>query len=306
MASIPDIFGGPLERDPAVALKPFPVTTVSPAPIHKVQYVVEVVGPRTMAAQSAKVCLETRWKNALGDPEIYVMAAVDERWRPLVAGDPAGAYDSLAFAWDFVTDRGSLSCAAAQDLLNVAEQFAKPLSRRAMALPPPADVDPVVAAIKDAAEHLDIGVGLTIAPRYEALPEKSVWVECAALGLQGDSKGLFEWTVPGWEEPLLTLSSLGDKESFSLQAVMNGATHPGLSLGFRVARSPNPVQVLDACLRIAEHFERKLGTITLDDTDQPLDAAGRQRLIGLLSQALSTFTAVGLTPGSPAALKVFR
>jgi len=118
--------------------------------------------------------------------------------------------------------------------------------------------------------------------------------------------GLFEWRVPGWDDPIVTLSSLGDQETFSLGAVVAGKTHPGLSVGYRVALSPNPVAALDACLRVSEYFEVALGTITLDDSDQPLDAEGKQRLIGYHGQAVAALRSVGLEPGSAAALKVFR
>jgi len=162
--SIPDIFGRPLQPDPKVALKTCTLNRQIPGPQHKVQYVVELVGPRTIPTQSAASCLDSRWRNALGDPEIFVMAASDDRWRPYEAGDQAAAYDSLAFAWDFVSRRGSLSNAAAQNLLNVAEQLGKALSRRAMPMPPPSDVEPAVRAVEEAAEHLDIGVGCPCRP----------------------------------------------------------------------------------------------------------------------------------------------
>lgn len=304
--SIPDIFGSPLQPDPTVALKPFSPPVTKPGPVHKVQFVVELVGPRTMPADTVRACLTPQWKGALGDPEIYVMAAADDRWRTLQVGDQAVAYDSLAFAWDFVSPRGSLSIASAQSLLGVSEQFAKAISRRAMPLPPPADVEAAVKAVEDAAQDLDIGVGLSIFPRGDAIPEKSVWLACTALGLQVGGSGLFEWTVPGWEDPILTMSSLGPKETFSLAAVVAGDAHPGLSVGYRVARCPNPVAALEACLRIAAYFEQRLGTFTLDDSDEPLDERGRQRLIGYHGQAVAALRAVGLEPGSPSALKVFH
>jgi hypothetical protein len=303
--SIPDIFGRPLLPDPAVALKPFAPAQTVPGPQHKVQYVVELVGPRTMAAEAVKSLTDKRWMSALGNPEVYVMGLADDRWRPFAAADPANAYDSLAFAWDFVTGRGSLSNAAAQNLLNVAEQLGAALSRRAMPMPPPSDVEPAVRAVEQAAENLDIGVGLSLIARAAPLPEKEVWQTCAALGLQVGGSGLFEWRVPGWDDPIVTLSSLDDKETFSLDAVIAGKTHPGLSVGYRVPRSPNSVAALDACLRVAGRFEAALGTITLDDSDEPLDEAGKQRLIGYHGQAVAALRAVGLEPGSAAALKVF-
>jgi hypothetical protein len=175
-----------------------------------------------------------------------------------------------------------------------------------MPMPPPADVEPAVRAIEDAAQNLDIGMGLSLLPLGNPLPEKDVWIACAALGLQVGGSGLFEWRVPEWDEPLLTLSSLDDQETFSLQAVTAGKGHPGLSVGYRIPRSPNSLAVLQACMQIADYFERALSTATLDDSDEQLDAAGKQRLIGYHGQAVAALRAVGLEPGSPAALKVFR
>src|SRR5690349_1319330 len=99
------------------------IAPLVPAPARKVQFVVELVGPRTVPAAQAGELLHPNWRAALGQPELWAMRPADAAWQPLRALTQ-GSYDSIALAWDMVTPQGDLSAASAIHLAGVAEQFA--------------------------------------------------------------------------------------------------------------------------------------------------------------------------------------
>src|SRR5688572_32004658 len=113
MADVTSVFGQTLSRDPRVGLPNPPAPkTERPGPEHKVQFVVELVGPRSCLASSAATLLDPKWFQALGQPHLYSMAPADKDWQTLTARAD-GSYDSLALAWDMVADRGELTSQAA-------------------------------------------------------------------------------------------------------------------------------------------------------------------------------------------------
>src|SRR5947209_1046377 len=120
------IFGEQLQRDPAVALPDITVSAkLTPGPVRKQQFVIELVGPRTVPAANVKVLLDSQWQSALGKPQIFVMGGADQFWRPLLSNDSSGAYDSVALAWDLISPQGQLNANSSQQLWNVAEHFAQ-------------------------------------------------------------------------------------------------------------------------------------------------------------------------------------
>ena len=182
MQDVQSIFGAPLGPDPAIALRPPSLLPAAkPGPLHKVQFVVELVGPRSVAAAAVANLLSPQWYEALGRPEAFAMAPADTQWRVLTAST-AGSYDSVALAWDIVSPRGELSSTAPQHLLQVAEQFATQIQRRAMSLPVPGDVDRIRRQLMEYRDNLDVGFGMTVLT-HAGIAERDVWLTCSRLGL---------------------------------------------------------------------------------------------------------------------------
>lgn len=305
MADPSTIFGRPLARDPQVALPSMPPKRADKAgPQHKVQFVIEFVGPRSVPAASAAVLLGSQWFASLGEPEAYAMAPADNDWRPLT-NTSNGSYDSLALAWDLVSERGELTSQAAAHLLRMAESFASHIQRRAMPLPPPADVGRYVAPLKELAEALDIGVELMLVPKARNFQERDVWIACAALGLDLGSDGFFELRASGFDEPLLTVTPMGGANAFSLTSVQAGVDHPGLMLGFSVPRSPDPSFSLGVAFKAVDYLCQTLNAAAFNDADQMLGPTTRNELTSNLHAAVRTLSGVGIEPGSHAALKLF-
>lgn len=305
MADIQQLFGGPLQRDPSFALAAAPASPpVRPGPLHRVQYVIELVGPRTATAAQIKALLQPNWFQALGQPAIFVMAAADASWRPLVETDAAGAYDSIALAWDMVKDGHKLGKASAQHLLHTAESFANAVGRKAMPMPPPDDVDSAVRVLGSLQENFDVGVNLSVLPQVALFPEKEIWIGCAALGLDLSPNGLFEWKAAG-SEPVLGVGPLTNYPGFSLAQVSAGVVHEGLDIGFSLPRSPDPMNGLEACFRVAEYLGRRLGGVPVDEDDQPLTERSKATLRDQLREGDRALRSAGIAPGSAEALKLF-
>lgn len=305
MPDIQQLFGGPLQRDPSFALNAAPSPAPAKAgPLHRVQFVIELVGPRTATAQQVKALLQPNWFQALGQPEIFVMAAADAVWRPLRDTDIAGAYDSIALAWDMVKEGHKLSKASAQHLLGTAESFAQAVGRRAMPMPLPEDIDSAVRVLGSLQENFDVGVNLSVLPQVALFPEKEIWIGCAALGLDLSPNGLFEWKAAGGP-PVLGVGPLTNYAGFSLSQVSAGVVHEGLDVGFSLPRSPDPMNGLEACFRVAEYLGRRLQGVPVDEDDQPLTERSKATLREQLREGDRALRSAGIVPGSAEALKLF-
>ena len=300
-----DIFGEPLLKDPAVALPPVTVhPKITPGPVRKQQLVIELVGPRTVPAANIKALLEPQWFEALGEPQIFVMSGSDQFWKVLAKTDTSAAYDSIALAWDLISSKGHLSANSAQHLWNSAEQFARQIQRRAMAMPVPADVEPTIQALQQLKENLDIGMNLTLVPCWDTFPEKEVWRVAAALGLEYANDGSFQYKCSGSEQPLFTLSP-GDADRFSLAQVQANQKHPALGLGFSVPLCPDPVTALSACFHTADVFKDRADGALVDEDYKPVDDAAKARITNELQQAVDALNRAGFPPGSAEAIKLF-
>ncbi len=264
------------------------------------QFVIEFVGPRSLPSAQAEALLHPDWQNALGRPEVWAMAPGDTEWRRLREGD-GGSLDSIALAWDAVSSQGRLGRAAAERLYHVADQFAQPAQRRAIALPQPEEVEALVHHLETLRETLDIGFAIAAA---ETLSEETIWRRCAALGLEYSPEGSFLWKAPGYEGPLLEVTPLGAADRFSLGAVQRGERHEGVGIGFSVPRSPDPAASLLGCFHVADAFARG-GAKLFDEEGHPLTSIKRNELQALLQQALGLFRQADLLPGSEAALRLF-
>lgn len=299
------IFGQELKRDPAVAIPP--LIGAKPPPIgpeHKVQFVIEFVGPRSLPAHSALALLEKDWTQALGHPEVFAMAPADDRWQNL-DGSFSGSIDSLALAWDVVANHGELTSQACAHLLQVAESFGTQIQRRALPLPPPPDINRMAATLREIKENLDIGVEIMLIPRGPEFTEREVWIAAAALGMEYSQEGFFELKGPSQETPLLTLTPMGGMPSFSLASVQSRTTHPGLMLGFSVPLSPDPVFSGECALRVGSYLEQNLGGVLFNDADQTLGPNARSELKSNLLAAVRALSSAGVEPGSRAAIKLF-
>jgi hypothetical protein len=293
-----------LNPDPAIALTPpDPVPVPKEGPLHRLQFVIEFVGPRSVPAAAARHLLVPNWYGALGQPQVFAMRAMDLAWHRMTA-TPDGSYDSIALAWDMVTGQGALTPDSAKNLLRTAEEFGPYISRRAMPMPVPAEVRQVVKNLQSIRDALDVGFTLSVGARRGGFAERDVWIECARLGLQFENGG-FEYRAPKAPAPLFAVTPYGTTDAFSLGAVQAGAVHPGVTIGFSLPLSPAPTQGLEGALRAADHLAAKLDGVVLDESDQPLTDRTRQKLRAELRNALSLFSRAGITTGSAEAVRLF-
>lgn len=298
------IFGAIPAIDPAVALPKIPVTlTPKYGPLHKVQFVIEYVGPRSVLASQAAKLLDPQWYRALGSPTMYAMRPADLHWAPLTSALD-GSYDSIALTWDFLGEEGQLSSASCLQLLQTAERIGPYLQRRPMPIPEPADVDTIVEALLAAREVLDLGFAINVVSERD-FAERDIWIQCARLGLDFDSSGAFAWRLPDTLGPLLYVTPFGASESFSLGAVQRGVEHAGVTIGFSVPRCPSPRHALDGAFHIAKVVAGALGGAIFTDDERPMTTAERKHLFNSMDQALVLFGQAGLVPGSAECAKLF-
>ncbi|MBI1755705.1 MAG: hypothetical protein HYR64_01185 [Fimbriimonas ginsengisoli] len=300
---VEDLFGGPLRADPYISLKAPPLPDAKIGPLPKIQFVIEFVGPRSISGASANALAEPQLRSALGSPEVWTMNQSSNEWAPLRANVNI-TYDSLAVAWDLITDAGTMTTASARQLLAAVERFATDVQRRAMPMPVPESVDPLVRHWIAVRESLDIGFSMAVARDGDDLAEREIWRLCAALGLNLGPTGAFEWRIEGWEHPLLAVTPL-EADAFSLRDVNLDAKHRGLGLGFNVPRSPSPSASLEGCFGIANQFALRTGSKLFDDTMAPMTPADQESLRSDLNEAVKALASAGLTPGCSEALKLF-
>ena len=305
MSEVDAVFGKPLQPNSAVAISSPPARNPEPnGPHHKVQFVVEFVGHRSVPATVAAALHSPQWFQALGSPELFAMSPSDQVWQTLTTRTD-GSYDSLALAWDLLSANGQLTGSSANHLLKVAEGFASEIQRRAMPLPPPGDVDRLVKALNEIRDGLDIGVEVLLVPHGQEFLEREVWLALAELGFDIGASGFFEFKGPFDSAPLVTVIPTGGRDSFTLGAVQQGIRHPGLMIGFNVPTSPNPEFALDAVFRTADHLRNKLDATAFTDDDLPLDPSTKARLQSYLQDGIQALHRVGIEPGSRAAFKLF-
>lgn len=299
------LFGQTLGPDPAVALPPVDIVVpVKTGPLHKVQYVIEFVGPRSIPAPAAVHLLGVEWYQALGQPHIYAMRPADLHWQRLT-NETDGSYDSLSMAWDLVTPRGTLSASAAGHLLATAERFGPFINRRAVPLPHPGDVERVVRGLQEIKEALDIGFALNVYASGSGFSERDLWVLCARLGLTFGPNGSFDWSLPDYPHPLLSVTPFGQVDAFSLRQVQTGLRHDGVTVGFWLPLCPAPAQALDGCFRVATQIAKELGGEVRDEDDRRITARTLDKLKSDLRQALGLFSQAGLVAGAPETTKLF-
>ena len=305
-ASITDLFSEPLQPDPAVALDASPIRfpKAVAGPVHGAQFVIEIAGPHTVPAQSARELLGPKWHAALGQPEVFCMAAADKTWRLMSTTDGAGAYDSIALAWDLLSTRGELSSSSAAHLLQAASSFAQSVQRRAFPFPDPPQVDRLVASFQQARENLDFGVELVVQAPVP-LAERDVWVACANLGLDLSTEGAFIWKAPSWEDALLAVASIDEGALFSLRGVKSSLTHEAITVGFNVPRSPDPAGCLKAAFHVAIVLAERLEAQAFDEEGRAITPKLQAELHSHLMQAIQSLEDSGIKPGSGIARKIF-
>ncbi len=301
----PDLFGQPLLADPEVALQPIDLhLPLKTGPLHKIQYVIEFVGQRTVLAANACQLLSPDWYQGLGKPKLHVMRPADLHWQPLTASTD-GSYDSLAMTWDLIDEKGSISSRSAAHLLDLAEAFAPYIQRRAMAMPVPREVDAAVRTLEEAKDLLDIGFEISVMSNRAMFYEKELWIECAKLGLEFSPGGSFDWRVPGHPYPLLSVTPIGDTCAFSLANVQLGMTHVGITIGFHLPLNAAPIQAIEGCFHVAEQVAHDLGGRILDDSDRELNERIKNELRQDLKEGISLFARAGMTTGSAETIGLF-
>ena len=271
-------------RLPAPAVSP-----LAPAPTRTVQFVVELVGPRTAPATQAAELLRPDWRAALGQPELWAMRPADTAWQPLRAL-MHGSYDSIALAWDIVTPQGDLSTTSATHLVSVAERFANAIGRRAIPLTAPTDLAQEARKIKGVQESLDAGLSiLVVSPRPVAVSEFGRELE--AMGLTPHD-GEWAWLSEGHPEPLFAATPFESPMT------------DGITLGFRLARCPDPSVALEGLLNVVDTLSQS-GLAAFDEDPHPLSAAKRETLRQEIRAGTQALTSIGFAPGTWPALKAF-
>jgi hypothetical protein len=297
-------FGVPLQPDPAVALIAPVCKRPQPGPVHRAQFVVELVGPRSIAATSANALLQPQWYEGLGRPQVFVLSPADTVWRPL-AVTSGGSYDSLALCWDIVTLQGELSSVSGHHLLTMAESFASQVNRRAIPLPPPADLDRTAKTIEKIRANLDVGISMVVLPPAGLIAERDLWVQCSRLGLTFGTTGAFEWRSDDHPSPLFSVTPIGNAERFSLRGVQTETLHEGVTLGFNVPTSPAPMAAVDGLFHAGDVLAQSVEGAVFDPEGQPMNAKMRDRVRRDLLGSVQVLEEVGVSPGSAAALKIF-
>jgi hypothetical protein len=295
---IVDSFG----PDPSVVLPSLAVAPLRTGPLYRIEYVIELVGPRTVPAASAARLLDSDWYGALGSPTMWAMRPADTAWQPMT-NSMDGSYDSIALAWRIITARGSIGRAAADRLFEVAERFAGEIGRRAVAVPTPEEVETQAKDLGQITDYLDAGIGAAIGGTAPFV-ERDIWTVCSALGLEFTPSGEFAWRADG--RTLFAVSPVGDFERFSLAGVQAGNRHEGLSIGFRIAVCPDPPAALAGMWHAAKVLAQRLGGVVFDDSERPLTASAERAAEQELRQALQLFVRAKLVPGSAEAIGLFE
>lgn len=303
-AELFSILGRPLGLNPERVLTPIKLPSWKPesGPYHKVQFVIELIGPSLIPHTAAKSILEGAARTSVGDPEIYVMAPGQSRWQALWAGDANIAYDSLAFAWDLVTERGTITEPSANELLRRAERFANTVNRRAAPLPPPRDAASAAKNLAAIKEGLDIGVDILLTPKGGIMAMQDLIPEAYEIGFSLRESGLLEWRIPGWPEPILTLFPAYEGEQFDPRVTPQCG---GAAVGFSVPCSPSPLEALDRAFAAADALSERLDAAATDDEGRLLSPSLRTQWVQLLERAVTEIERVGIKPGSAEALRLF-
>jgi hypothetical protein len=294
--------GKKLEPLPSKSLKPvsLPPLLVSPMPLYKVQFVIELVGASLLPGEGVRQLLERQTYRALGAPEIFVKIPGRVPWVLLHPLEDSLAYDSLAFAWDMVSPNGALSVSSAMELYRRTEAWAKIWERRAIPLPHPQEVGEVVQNLLNIRENLDFG--LCFFASYPQGQDCLTLIERAyQLGFRMQAGGWLEWRLPGWEDALLEIKTIEGDGSFDLKARSHTQ---GLSIGFRVPCSPAPLEVFDRALETTLVLSKHGGEALTEDSE-PLREENAWQYREWLKEAVQMLTHVGAEPGSREARRLF-
>lgn len=295
-----------LRTDPSLALPKIDVPRFQPKAFYpKLEFVVEIVGPRTVPANQALAALRPDWQAALASPKVVCMAPSDTEWQILTNGTRAQAFDSLAFCWPFLSPKGQLTRRSAAHLLAVSESFAGQIQRRAIPHMPVEGVESRAADLRALSDQLDYGVGLTLAAPTGGVSEMRIWETAASLGLHLSSEGEFVFRAEGLEEPLFALSTLGPPVAFSLEGAKAEILHEALSVGTRIPTNPAPEPSYEAMSRAAQVFASRLGLEIADDDGNRLTQEGLEQLGRSVWQAAETLRQAGIVPGSPESRLIF-
>lgn len=124
--------------------------------------------------------------------------------------------------------------------------------------------------------------------------------EASGLALEADGK----FALRNDEQRLLYTLGAQDGTAFSA-ATMRDATPQALSLSLDVMRAPDTRRSFESMARFAHQLASVLGGSIVDDNGHALDGRGVTAIAVQLDSVRARLEARGLTPGSPAALRLF-
>lgn len=265
-------------------------------PLPRIQWVVELVGPRSVAAADALRLLDPDWKGILGGPLVWAMAARDDRWQELL-GHSATSFDSIALCWDLVDPRGALTRSAAETLLARATEFGEAIGRRALPLWPADETESRAAAAQRLVDRLDGGFAVTAA-FARPVPEAEIVERLRAEGFaRPDGEGGLEWGKPG-HPPFLTATPTGEPFAFGF-----GSPVEGVTFGTRLPLCPAPGEAFEVAAEFARELVATYGGALFDGEGDPFDP---RRMRAEIDGIVDGMVRAKLEPGGAECRRLFR
>ena len=124
--------------------------------------------------------------------------------------------------------------------------------------------------------------------------------EAAGLALEADGR----FALRNDDRVLLYTLAARDGSSFSAAAIQEAAP-AALTLALDVARTPDTRRSFESMARLAHHLAAALGGSIVDDNGNALDERAVAAIALQLDSVRARLEAQGISPGSPAALRLF-
>jgi FtsZ-interacting cell division protein ZipA len=234
------------------------------------------------------------------------MASVQEQWpaierrhapRALLGHAPDGR--SWRAGLQLVSRDGAIGEADLIEFRSAVETLAASVSASVSA--------PEMRAAVDAARALDDLCGesdIQVVMHVQGGPFSGAGIHAAAQagGLRLEEDGRF--ALRNGEQLLLYTLAARDGTPFTAETLQNAAP-AGLTLALDVGRTPDTRRSFESMARLAHQLAAALGGSIVDDNGNALDERAVAAIAQQLDAVCARLQAQGITPGSPAALRLF-
>lgn len=236
----------------------------------------------------------------------------DGKWQFVEDDNATGPYTRVAVEISFVDVDGPVSQATVEAQIGWARSALGKLGKRA----PTASMTSAQALARATAafalkktltdEALDMGIVIA-APSGKKFAGRLVWDVVYSAGFQWGDGDYFYW-VPSAETDVSQGIGMGTSTGtgyFMPEWVVKNdgsADVDDLEMSFDVARTWQPEAVFDVMTRATSYMSRRLGGTVLGHDGKPFDEAAMRARISSIAKSMA---AVGITPGSGLALRVF-